>query len=141
MILLAASMICTALPLSVYAADTISFEDEDTDSGCIDFDFNHDVDWDEANDPPGVVDEYDDSPIEDDLSNSGLGIDEWVCEEPEEDNEGYVWTPSPEDNLTDEGTDNDTEPSSPNTGNTSSAIAVASLCGALCLVVISRKKK
>ena len=31
MILLAASMICTALPLSVYAADTISFEDEDTD--------------------------------------------------------------------------------------------------------------
>ena len=141
MILLAASMICTALPLSVYAADTISFEDENTDSGCIDFDFNHDVDWDEANDPPGVVDEYDDSPIEDDLSNSGLGIDEWVCEEPEEDNEGYVWTPSPEDNLTDEGTDNDTEPSSPNTGNTSSAIAVASLCGALCLGVISRKKK
>ena len=146
MILLAASMICTALPLSVYAADKISFEDEDTDSGCIDFDFNHDVDWDEANDPPGVVDEYDDSPIEDDLSNSGLGIDEWVCEEPEEDNEGYVWTPSPEDNNTDggvpdEGDYNDTEPSSPNTGNTSSAIAVASLCGALCLVVISRKKE
>lgn len=134
-------MICTALSQSVYAADTISFEDEDADSGCIDFDFNHDVDWDEANDPPGVVDEYDDSPIEDDLSNSGLGIDEWVCEEPEEDNEGYVWTPSPEDNLTDEGTDNDTEPSSPNTGNTSSAIAVASLCGALCLGIISRKKK
>ena len=116
--------------------------DSDTDSGF----FNQDIDWDEANDPSGVVDEYDDSPIEDDLSNSGLGIDEWVYEEPEEDNEGYVWTPSPEDNNTDggvpdEGDYNDTEPSSPNTGNTSSAIAVASLCGALCLVVISRKKK
>lgn len=131
-------MICTALSQSVYAADTISFEDEDTDSGFIDFDFNHDIDWDEANDNSGVVDEYDDSPVED---NSFLGVDEWVYEEPEEDNEGYVWTPSPEDNLTDEGTDNDIEPSSPNTGNTSSAIAVASLCGALCLGVISRKKK
>lgn len=31
MILLAASMICTVLSQSVYAADTISFEDEDTD--------------------------------------------------------------------------------------------------------------
>ena len=104
------------------------------------------IDWDEANDHSGEVDEYDDSPIEDDFSNSGLGIDEWVYEEPEEDNEGYVWTPSPEDNNTDggvldEGVDNGTEPSSPNTGNTSSAIAVASLCGALCLGVISRKKK
>ena len=116
--------------------------DSDTDSGF----FHQDIDWDEANDHSGEVDEYDDSPIEDDFSNSGLGIDEWVYEEPEEDNEGYVWTPSPEDNNTDggvldEGVDNGTEPSSPNTGNTSSAIAVASLCGALCLVVISRKKK
>ena len=134
-------MICTALPLSVYAADTISFEDENTDSGCIDFDFNHDVDWDEANNPPGVVDEYDDSPIEDDLSNSGLGIDEWVNEEPNEDTDDYEQTPSQEDNQTDGGVANDIETSSPNTGNTSSAIAVASLCGALCLGVISRKKK
>ena len=117
--------------------------DSDTDSGFIDFDFSQDIDWDEENDHSGEVDEYDDSPIED---NSFLGIDEWVYEEPEENNEGYVWTPSPEDNNTDggvpdEGDYNDTEPSSPNTGNTSSAIAVASLCGALCLGVISRKKK
>lgn len=116
--------------------------DSDTDSGF----FNQDIDWDEANDHSGEVDEYDDSPIEDDLSNSGLGIDEWVYEEPEEDNEVYVRTPSPEDNNTDggvldEGVDNNTEPSSPNTGNTSSAIAAASLCGALCLGLLSRKKK
>ncbi len=139
-------MICTALPLSVYAADTISFDDEDTDSGFIDFDFNQDIDWDEENDHSGEVDEYDDSPIEDDLSNSGLGIDEWVNEEPNEDTDDYEQTLSQEDNQTnggvdDEGVDSDTEPSSPNTGNTSSAIAVASLCGALCLGVISRKKK
>ena len=113
--------------------------DPDTDIGYL----GYGDAFDEENDHSGEVDEYDDSPIED---NSFLGVDEWVYEEPEEDNEGYVWTPSPEDNNTDggvpdEGDYNDTEPSSPNTGNTSSAIAVASLCGALCLGVISRKKK
>lgn len=112
--------------------------DPDTDIGF--------VGYDEANDQSRVVeeyvgDEYDDSPIEDDLSNSGLGIDEWVNEEPNEDTDDYEQTPSQEDNQTDGGVANDIETSSPNTGNTSSAIAVASLCGALCLGVISRKKK
>ena len=111
--------------------------DPDTDIGF--------VGYDEANDQSRVVeeyvgDEYDDSPIEDDLSNSGLGIDEWVNEEPNEDTDDYEQTPSQEDNQTDGGVTNDIETSSPNTGNTSSAIAVASLCGALCLGLLSRKK-
>lgn len=133
MILLAASMICTALSQSVYAADTISFEDEDTGSGFIGYD--------------DETDDYDVC-VEDDCNDEDIeiaipGVEEWEVEDDTEepDLSEFERMLALEEKMPDEGIDDDTEPSSPNTGNTSSAIAVASLCGALCLVVISRKKK
>ena len=110
--------------------------DPDTDIGFIGYD--------EENDQSRVVDEPVDEDEEGELAIPG--VETWVNEEPNEDTDDYEQTLSQEDNQTnggvdDEGVDSDTETSSPNTGNTSSAIAVTSLCGALCLVVISRKKK
>lgn len=110
--------------------------DPDTDIGFIGYD--------EENDHSREVDEPVDEDEEGELAIPG--VETWVNEEPNEDTDDYEQTLSQEDNQTnggvdDEGVDSDTETSSPNTGNTSSAVAVASLCGALCLVVISRKKK
>ena len=104
--------------------------DPDTDIGFIGYD--------EANDPSGVVDEPVDEDEEGELAIPG--VETWVNEEPNEDTDDYEQTLSQEDNQTDGGVANDIETSSPNTGNTSSAIAVASLCGALCLGLLSRKK-
>lgn len=102
------------------------------------------IGYDEENDHSREVDEPVDEDEEGELAIPG--VETWVNEEPNEDTDDYEQTLSQEDNQTnggvdDEGVDSDTETSSPNTGNTSSAIAVASLCGALCLGVISRKKK
>ena len=70
------------------------------------------------------------------------GVEEWEVEDTEEpDLSEYEQMLALEEKMPDEGINYDTEPSSPNTGNTSSAIAVASLCGALCLGFLSRKKK
>lgn len=70
------------------------------------------------------------------------GVEEWEVEDTEEpDLSEYEQMLALEEKMPDEGINYDTEPSSPNTGNTSSAIAVASLCGALCLGLLSRKKK
>ena len=104
--------------------------DPDTDIGF--------VGYDEANDQSRVVDEPVDEDEEVELAIPG--VETWVNEEPNEDTDDYEQTLSQEDNQTDGGVDNDIETSSPNTGNTSSAIAVASLCSALCLGFLSKKK-
>ncbi len=98
----------------------------------------------------GYDDETDDYDVcvEDDCNDEDIeiaipGVEEWEVEDDTEepDLSEFERMLALEEKMPDEGIDDDTEPSSPNTGNTSSAIAVASLCGALCLGVISRKKK
>ena len=93
------------------------------------------------------TDDYDEC-VEDDCNDEDIeiaipGVEEWEVEDDTEepDLSEFERMLALEEEMPDEGIDNDTEPSSPNTGNTSSAIAVASLCGALCLVVISGKKE
>ena len=107
--------------------------DPDTDIGFIGYD--------EANDYSRIVDE----PADGDEYEDHTGDEFPVADTDEEDTDDYEQTLSQEDNQTDGGVDDedvdsDIETSSPNTGNTSSAIAVATLCGALCLGFLSRKK-
>ena len=106
--------------------------DPDADMGFIGYD-------DETDDYAEYVE---DGGNDEDIEIAIPGVEEWEVEEAEEpDLSEYEQMLALEEKMPDEGINYDTEPSSPNTGNTSSAIAVASLCGALCLGVISRKKK